>query len=151
MDDGTESGVSSWAWGAITVLAWPAWHWASGYLSAYPLSWLAAVTPSAEREPSGPGGLYDSPSQILILAAIGLLFGFLGVYLLRRLRAPHVVWIPATVVSLLMNLTQAVFWAGFSGHGTGAAHMAVQFTIAAGISALIGIGAWLGSRTGRSA
>lgn len=132
------------------MFAWPVWHWAFVALSAYPLSWLASVTPSGEGEPTGPGGLFDGTLQILLLAAIGLFFGFLGVYLLRRLGGPRLVWIPATIVSLALYLGMAVFWAGFSGTGTGAAHITGQFALTAGLGALIGAGAWLGSRVGRS-
>lgn len=146
-----ESGTTKWPWIVLTAVAWPAWHWTFTSLSAYPLSWLASLAPSAESEPSGPGGLYDSLPHVLVIAAIGLLFGYLGVYVLRRLGAPQVVWIPATIASLLLNLAVTVFWAGFSGSGTGASHIAGQFALTVGLSALLGVGAWLGSRVGRSA
>ena len=150
MDDRRESEASPWAWVLITVFAWPVWHWAFVSLSAIPLSWVASITPSGEGVPTEPGGIYDSVPQILLLATMGLLVGFLGVYLLRRLGAPRVVWIPAALVSLAIYVGLTVFWAGFSGSGTGAAHIARQFALTVGLSAFVSIGAWWGSRAGRS-
>lgn len=136
------SEASSWVWVLITLVLWPVWHWAFVSLSAFPLSWLASITPSLEGELVRPGGIYDSVPQVLTLGVMGFLFGFLGVYLLRRFGAPRMVWLPATLVSLAIYLGVTVFWAGFSGSGTGAMHVAGQFGFAVGLSALIGVGAW---------
>ena len=149
MNDSRVSEFEPWQWILITIMLWPLWHWFCTSLSAYPLSWFASITMPVEQ--AGSGGVYDGALQPILLAAIGFLFGFLGVRLLCRAGAPQAVWIPAALVSMFIYLGVTLFWAGFSGSGTGAVHIAGQFALAVGLAACIGAGAWFGARGRASA
>ena len=139
------SKTAAWAWVAITAVVWPVWHWAATSLTAYPLSWFANLSTSASA-PADVGGIFDNTPQLIVLAFVGLAFGFVGVCLLRLMGAPRIVWLPAAVVSMVAYLVTTLFWAGFSGTGTGLAHQASQFAIAVVLGAMFGVGAWVGSR-----
>lgn len=145
MNASGSSRTSVWAWVAITTVVWPVWHRAATSLIAYPLSWVASRSTSV-GVPAEPGGVFDSAPQSIALALVGLVFGLLGVYLLRLVGAPRIVWLPAAAVSMLAYLVTTLFWAGFSGAGTGLGHQAGQFAIAAALGATFGLGAWVGSR-----
>lgn len=145
MDEGQSSRIPTGAWVVVTVMIWPVWHWAATSLATYPLSWLASLSTSIDSD-SAPGGIFDGTPQVFALGLAGLAFGFLGIYVLRMLGAPRIVWVPAAVVSMAIYLATALFWAGFSGTGTGFAHIAGQFVIATAVGATVGLGAWLGSR-----
>jgi hypothetical protein len=149
MDDSRVSEFEPWQWILITIMLWPLWHLFCTSLSAYPVSWLASITMPVEQV--GSGGVYDNVLQPIVLAATGFLFGFLGVRFLRRAGAPRAVWIPAALVSMCIYLGVTLVWAGFSGSGTGAVHIAGQFALAVGLAACIGAGAWFGARGPASA
>jgi len=140
------SEISTGAWVVLTVTIWPVWHWVAITLAAYPLSWLASLSTSVGSDSARPGGIFDGAPQAFGLALVGLAFGFVGIYLLRILGAPRIVWVPAAIVSMVIYLATTLFWAGFSGAGTGLAHIAGQFVIATAVGATVGAGAWLGSR-----
>lgn len=140
------SRVPTWAWIVLTVVIWPAWHWAGISLTAYPLSWFANLASPTGGAHTGVGGIFDHPPQVIALALVGLAFGLVGISLLRLIGAPRIVWLPAAIVSIAIYLVATLFWVGFSGSGTGLAHQAGQFGIAILLGAMFGVGAWAGSR-----
>ncbi len=103
------------AWLVAVFVLWPAWYWLMQRVAVVPVVWFVNLVPS---EPTSGEGPFDR-TQVVALAAIGFAFGFLGVYLLRLLRAPRLVWVPAAIMSVLIYLAGTAFWASFSGYGTG--------------------------------
>lgn len=145
MDD-SRARLTQAVWLLATAVLWFGWHQLMQYVSAWPSAWLGALTPPDTASPTGVAGLYDQPVQVAMLSALGLAFGYAGVFLPRRLGAPRAIWIPAALVSLLAYLSTAVFWAGFSGSGTGLANVLESFAHTLLLAATVALGAWLGSR-----
>ena len=147
-EQNNRSWLRSLVWIAATLLLWPVWFWLVQTVVTYPVSWAASLTPESAAESPASAGLY-SFVEIGALAVAGLAFGFLGVYLLRRVGAPRIVWVPAAVVSVLSYLAIATFWASFSGYGTGWENMAESVAAAAGLGLTMAVGAWLAARDWR--
>lgn len=135
-------------WLLGVTLLWPVW-----YLSVFgtPLTaWATALLPAAAARFSWDttGGLYEVAS-VLATSVVGALVGLLGTYLLGWLRPPRPIWIPAAVVSVLIQLFIAQFWFGMSGSDTGMRNIIFSFASALVVGASVGIGAWLGTRSRR--
>lgn len=145
MAEAEASSARTALWVAATLLGWPLWHWLWLTLAAYPLSWLASLSSASLEQPSDPGGIYGA-THAGMFAAAGFALGFLGMRVLRGLGAPTFVWLVASAVSMTMYLATAIFWAGFSGFGTGALHITIQLAVSAALGASVGVGAWLGAR-----
>ena len=87
-------------WLVAVFVLWPAWYWVMHRVAVVPVVWFVNLVPSRADRAEGP---FDR-TQVVALAAVGFAFGFLGVYLLRLLRAPRLVWVPAAIMSVLIYL-----------------------------------------------
>lgn len=137
------------AWIIGTIVVWLAWHRLLIAVATLVTSMVVhdSVPTGSSFDPATPGGIFDYAVQIPIHIVVGLLFGLIGVACLRLLGAPRIVWLSATGVSMLAYLATAVMWAGFSGSGTGWAHIGSQFALSLLLGAAVGIGALLGARS----
>lgn len=136
---------SNAVWTVVTLVAWPFWHWLMLTASAYPASWFMSALP-VEDNPSSPGGLFGSAPYVSVIAVSCLAAGFVGLYVLTRLGAPRATWLVAWGISTALFLLTALFWAGFSGSGTGVVNIASQFAI----TLLLGLAVGAGARLGRN-
>ena len=147
----TRSWLRSLLWILATLLLWPVWFWLVQIVVTFPVTWAVSLAPEPAAESSASAGLY-SFVEIGVLAVAGLVFGFLGVYLLRRLGAPRIVWVPAAVVSVSAYVAVATFWVSFSEGGRGwAANTTESVAASAGLGLTMAVGAWLAARDWRSA
>jgi len=128
----------AWAVGALVV--WPMWYSLSQTAPRPLVDWLQQPGPPPVIGGGASTWTVQGLLGILVLSVSGFVFGLVGVWVMRRLGAPRLIWIVAAVASIQVAWSYAIFWSNCGDPGI--VHIAMSY----GVPALsLAVGAWLGS------
>ena len=125
-------------WAVGTVVLWPMWYALSQMVPRPVVDGLHTPQPVLGGTPVLTG---QTVLVAIVLSVSGFVFGLVGLWVMRRLGAPRLMWVFATVASIQLAVSRAIYWSRCGGPSI--TYLAMIFVMPA---LALALGAWLGSR-----